>query len=287
MVLKLNEGTVCDAVIRYIEGREKAARTDVWRPEEKENGEVELAWKLGGAQYVIEHTGIEPFEGLIRMSAEAQNHFDPITAACAGGLPLDVFELEVPARCMQGLDRAAIRKTQAVLVDWIRETGPKLPVRRYSDYIGADGPVTVAGVHFPVRLFRFEDLAKMPRLQIKHIAPDMRKERPERIQRACDAKFPKLAEWKGRGARTILVLEDNDIQLTNPATVAETFVPIAQGRKDRPDETYMVASCMEPWQLWPILVDGKSYFDLANCGLAGNWPIDQTSLNWITSKRGK
>lgn len=286
MVLKLNEGTVCDAVVRLLEQREGLERTEVWHPETKKDGDVELAWKLGASQYVMEHTGIEPFEGLIGMSADAENHFDPISAACAG-LTSDILELEIPARCMQDMKLRKIREAQGALIDWIRETGPKLPLRRYSDYIGADPAVSVPGVPFPVRLFRFENLGTTPRLQIKHIAPDVKKERPERIGRACDKKFPKLAAWKAQGARTILVFEDNDIQLTNQATVAEVFVPIARARSDCPDETYMVASCMDPWQLWPLLVDGQSYFDLAKSGRAANTPIDQKALNWITSRSAK
>jgi len=32
----------------------------------------------------------------------------------------------------------------------------------------------------------------------------------------------------------------------------------ARGRVDRPDETYMVATCMSPWYVWPILIDNTS-----------------------------
>ena len=173
------------------------------------------------------------------------------------------------------------------MIDYIHTTWSTIPLRRYSDYIGADKPVTIKDVPFPFCLFRFESLGSLPRLQFVHIAPDLKKERSERIGRACDDKFPKLATWKKKGARTILVLEDNDIQLTNPNTVAQVFVPIACIRDDCPDETYMVATCMEPWQLWPILVSGRSYFDLAKEGLAGNVPIESEKLGWITTKRGQ
>lgn len=59
------------------------------------------------------------------------------------------------------------------------------------------------------------------------------------------------------------MLEDNDIQLTNEAIVAEAYLPIARARGDAPDETYMVCAIATPWYAWPILINGRSYFDLA------------------------
>jgi hypothetical protein len=43
-----------------------------------------------------------------------------------------------------------------------------------------------------------------------------------------------------QATKTILVLEQNDIQLTNEAIVTDTFVPLATARTDQPDETYLV-----------------------------------------------
>jgi hypothetical protein len=57
-----------------------------------------------------------------------------------------------------------------------------------------------------------------------------------------------------RNARTILVLEDNNIQLTNQSIVAETYLPLAMARSDRPDETFLVASLKDPWHAWPMLI---------------------------------
>jgi hypothetical protein len=80
------------------------------------------------------------------------------------------------------------------------------------------------------------------------------------------------------------VLEDNDIQLTNQAIAAETFLPIAQARTDGPDGTYVVATCMDPWHGWPMLIDDVSYFDLARDGNGYGWEIDETSLAGLTRR---
>ena len=102
------------------------------------------------------------------------------------------------------------------------------------------------------------------RLQIKHlVSGDRDAMREERIRQACDDKFGKLASWKQNGARTILLLENPDIQLTNSARVAETYLSIAQSRSDRPDETYIVDTYpTESWHLWPLLTGEKTNFEL-------------------------
>jgi hypothetical protein len=101
---------------------------------------------------------------------------------------------------------------------------------------------------------------------------------------AVDKKFPKLAAWKKDNARSILVLEQNDIQLTNASIVADTYLPFAKARVDRPDETYLVASCMSPWWMWPILIDDRSYFDIARSGDTGYWEFEPSKLVALTQR---
>jgi hypothetical protein len=125
---------------------------------------------------------------------------------------------------------------------------------------------------------RFDGLRDQPgRFQLKHLARTSDQGRELRIQRTCDDKFPKLASWNvSDHARTILVLEDNDIQLTSPSIVAETFLPIALARTDTPDETYMAATYMSPWYAWPILVNGLTDFDLAATSHPIHFEMDPT-----------
>jgi hypothetical protein len=68
--------------------------------------------------------------------------------------------------------------------------------------------------------------------------------------------------WKRvAGARTILLLENPDIQLTNPERVADSFLSITRDRLDRPDETYLIATCTGgTWFLWPLYDRGKIVF---------------------------
>jgi hypothetical protein len=83
-----------------------------------------------------------------------------------------------------------------------------------------------------------------------------------------------------------LVLEQIDIQLTNPDAVTTTYVPLALARDDRPDETYLVVSCMRPhWLGYPILIGNETFHDLARKhDDPVYWKIDQHALKPLTKR---
>lgn len=75
---------------------------------------------------------------------------------------------------------------------------PKLPIAPYGRYITPINNVTLPGVPFPVSLHRIAAPAIFRgRLDVLHLAPDdLEPAREERIRKACDDKYPKLAAWK-------------------------------------------------------------------------------------------
>jgi hypothetical protein len=89
--------------------------------------------------------------------------------------------------------------------------------------------------------------------------------RHKRIREACARKFPKLAAWKANAAaRTILILEDNDIQLTNPQIVFETLAAVEREFADKPNEIYLVSTIVEdPWWVHALRIDDTSYYQLS------------------------
>jgi hypothetical protein len=94
------------------------------------------------------------------------------------------------------------------------------------------------------------------------IGIDLEEARRARILRACEKKYPKLAAWQSRGARTILVLEDDDIQNTGDHLVADALLRAEQSIDcERPDEIYLVTTFSDLWFGHVIRVDDKTYFD--------------------------
>jgi hypothetical protein len=288
-VLSLNEGKACDAIIRHIEARAKAQYSNM-RLHDKHpepDRRVELTFELGFGLYALEHTSIEPFPDFIRMNRDSQRLFDPIKRGASPALsPNEILQLQIPLGELTDLGNKELKRIQDALVRHVIATAPGVPVRSYADYVGDLKPVTPPGVPFPVTLYRFHSLGLPAQFHITHsLRGNIEALRAERIRLACEKKFPKLAAWKASDrARTILVLEDNDIQLTSPPLVADAFLPVAMARDDRPDETYMVMTCAEPWYVWPILIDNITYFDLAKRYHPIHLEIDPAELTPVTTR---
>jgi hypothetical protein len=103
---------------------------------------------------------------------------------------------------------------------------------------------------------------------VKHLVPDITNAREQRIKEACTRKFPKLDAWKQNGARTVLVLEENDIFLTNAQIVYETLARVETTFPNRPDEIYMVSTVVDPWGVYSLRVGNQGYYAMSqaqNC----------------------
>jgi len=107
--------------------------------------------------------------------------------------------------------------------------------------------------------------------------------REARISRARDKKLPKLDFWKGTAnARTVLVLEENDLQTTNVPLVCDAYLAVVEGRADIPEETWLFSTAFDPWYEHPLLVDGRTYYDHAQefRGAVG-WQVDPDTMTII------
>jgi hypothetical protein len=287
LMLNFHETETCEGIIQHLEKREGAKRCDVRSREGNDtppDARVEMTFRLGDKLYAIEHTGIEPFEGFMAHQNRAPQLFAPLEAAVAAELsevlsPGVIIEMQMPIDAFDGRDMREVRAIQAALAAHVKVTAPTLPARRYFDYRGTLVAAQPAGVPFVVSLVRFDGIGTLPgRFQLKHLTRAVDEPRALRIQRTCDLKFPKLAEWKRSDeARTILVLEDNDRFNTDAAIVAKTFLPIAMARDDAPDETYLVSTYnTSRWYACPILVDSRTYFDLAEISHPIHFEMDDT-----------
>jgi hypothetical protein len=267
--LTFNEGKACDAVIRVLEARTGQNRKDVQDPEKDGHvAPIELTCTIGNRLFAFEHTGIEPFAGHLKLDAEADKHVRPIEAMLVGKLPpAETFELNMPADATQGMPLKEVRRVQEALVTWIIEIAPTLPIARYAEYLMPIQKARPEGVPFEVSLFRFQTVVPPSRFQIKHVVGDIARARELRIQEACARKFPKLEAWRPTGARTVLVLEENDPFLTNAQVVYDTLAKVEATFSNRPDEIYLVGTMIEnPWFVHALRVDDRGYYAMSEAG---------------------
>jgi len=260
-----NEGKACDAILRDIEARTGAKRRDLFFPEKTHSvGPIELVCAVGAQLYAFEHTRIEPFAGHIQLEAEAKRHFHPITGRVASQLPADSrFEIHVPAGAMLGLSDRAARPIQDALVQWILATAPNLSTARPGHYDLPIEKVTLPGVPFAVSLHRWPREGFPFPFVIQHsVIGDVEAGRRDRLQTAYNRKIPKLQQWKTAGARTILILEEDDIFLTNHFNVADALAQVETSRTDRPDEVYLLSVFTSMWLITRLRLDDRTLYDL-------------------------
>jgi hypothetical protein len=283
--LRFNEGQACDAVLRFLEARDGAQRQAVFFPErERHEYPVELACRINGQLYALEHTGIEPFTGHVQVDAEAKRRIQPLVDRVTARLPqTEEFELQVP---IDGLNVLRGRQLDAVhdrLAEWIERIAPTLPIAPIGRYVRSPA-VQVRGVPFPVRLHRMTRIGLPNNFQVNLIVSDVERRRLDRLRKALADKCPKLAGWKrSHGAKSVLILEQNDIQLTNPHIVTETLLTAESEIPNRADEVHLVMSCIDPWRIFPLRVGDRSYFDITNPEDRA-WEIDSATLQDITKR---
>jgi hypothetical protein len=264
-----NEGKACDAVIRQIEARHDALRANVRSPEkERHTAPVELVCTISEKLYAIEHTGIEPFDGHMRLQAEAPKQLEPIRLEIEKTLtPDECVQLSLPLKAFEGMKGRELKTVQDSITAWVKHTAPALPYAPYGRLETAANArnVSIPGVPFNVSLYRWRAEFGGPRFQVSHIHNgNLEDDRFERILRAYNKKIPKLEKWRREsGARSVLVLEDNDIQLSNPEVIAKALMKIEEGRTEKPDEIYLVTTCIDdPWWVWAMRIDNVGYYEL-------------------------
>ena len=268
-----NEGKAIDAVLRRIEAREASLRLgDGWSPDDQQDPDkdrrVDYVCTIGKQLYAFEHTGIEPFENQIKMELDNQRLFAPVMAHFRNGAPVgEHWELHTPVEASVGLSGAKIKQAQTGLIAWIQANATTLPVTRFGDrYPYSARRESAPGVPFGFALFRWSvPPCGLSRVfwRREFISADLEKARRPRLARVCDGKFGKLAKWKrDEGARSVLVMEENDLSSTNHQLVAEAMARAEAGRPDAPDEIFLVSSILpSPWWVTCLRRQGKNYYD--------------------------
>jgi hypothetical protein len=267
---RFNEGKACDAIARRIEARLGRARGQMCFPENEQHaGPVDLVCKIGDHLFAFEHTGIEPFEGHVSLDAKSDKHLQAIRDLVEAALPSgESYTLYIPAGATLGLSGPALGRVLRAIATWIIATAPQLPMIRRTDPLTGPHNARIPDVPFPVSLTRAEPGPVPAGFHVVHLVErDTEKRRVERIRRAYKQKMPKLGVWKQLGARTVLILEENDIQLTSHWAVASAVMAVEKGILEKPDEVYLVSTVVtNEWTSWILRMDDSVYAELSVWG---------------------
>jgi hypothetical protein len=266
-----NERKACDAVARVLEESAGAVRRNPRCPEKDGTGPpVEYVFDLAGNTYALEHTIIEAFERQIHTSVDFGKFVAPIEAALDHQMPRPgMYRLVFPIDPCAGLNPRDIPKIQKAIIAWAKAKAAELHGElRYKPgrtekprgYLSVRKE-TLPGLTFELHLSRDTNWA-MPdiaegRLFASRLAPPKYEDlREQRLATAFDRKCPKT------GARSVLILENGDIALTNHIVVAGVVEKLIRGRTDRPDQIWLVDTILkDEWTVWCFWRDGTLFPD--------------------------
>ena len=267
MYIPDNEGKVCDAVVRFLEKRTGAIRTQVRHPELDGAGPpVELRLKLDTQEYAIEHTKIESFENQIKTGVIIDKILDHFKKNLPVPFPSPAYyELQYPIDICFPTRKAKRERALNNLVEWIctnekvlrerirgRLLRPNIPW--FADDFVCGMP---AGLDCKFELLCWLDAARIGRepgsLLMRPIFPeDLNPQLTKRLMRGFSDKCPKLHRCKAEGARTVLVLESNDIALTHFEFRTNLLPKLLAKHTNAPDEIFLVLTHSNLWWVWPI-----------------------------------
>jgi len=272
-----NERKACDAVARSLEALANAKRSNAYSPEDQgSSAPVEYVFDLDGKTYAIEHTIVEAFQGQINTGIDFGAFIAPIEDALDHKLPVPgMFRLSFPIDPSKGIKRRDMEKVQAAVIAWVQEKAlelhaecPEQPTRQrkpngHSNFRKGN----VEGLSCEILLYRetgwwMPDKGKGRLLAARFAPPKYEELRKDRIEAALKKKLPKLKAWKDQGARSVLVLENGDLFLSNHIIILEAVERGLVGRNDLPDEVWLVDTTIEAeWTVWCLIRDGVSFPD--------------------------
>jgi hypothetical protein len=269
-----NERRICDAVARILEERAGIRRSCARTPEKDGQGApVEYRFDLGQKNYALEHTIVEAFDRQIHSGVDFNTMVNPIIEEIGDTLPKPgVYYVTFPLDATDRAKRRDFPAFQTAIGSWIRNAAERLYARQMQmadgEFYGKDFALREMppGIPFELHMIRslFRDIPPKAngRLFLSRFAPkDGEELRGTRMQRALDTKCPKLRQCKEEGARSILILENNDIALTNQIVVGDSVRSLLKGRNDVPDEVFLVDTCLDGWTIWSLYHDGTFWSD--------------------------
>ncbi len=270
MAIQNNEGKACDAVVKLLEKRTGTDRADISHPEKNGIGPpVDLRLKLGTQSYAIEHTRIEAYAGQINTAETLGRFIDPVINELSENLPGPaVYDLYFPNEARLGVNEKKRDEIRGDFIEWVREHAQRLheknpdrPTRERNprgfceEYRG-----TPPGFPYEVTLAREAHPSHSSQhdgvLFVSQVAPEnVEALRADRLQQALERKCPKLQRCKEDGARTVLVLEDGDIFLSNHVVIGRQLAGLLEDHADLPDEIYLVKTPLNRWTVWLMKYD--------------------------------
>lgn len=258
-MLRENEAKCCDASIRYLEAKFAQNRSGVRFPEDSPNTpdhlKIDLLFSLGETSFAIEHTRIEPYVDFYRGGTLHKDLENTIRQELASD-DLHFLDILISNTWHRGLSRGKDRKDFALSVAHL------ILQNRDQFTHWKENPETKWHLVGKVGDLEIEVQLREPDLDfggstITYLATHDKNERVLRLEKAIATKLPKLKYYSENGCEAVLVLENNDISLTNWWTVWEMLCGLEINLISQVDYLFYISACHSSWYLHPLIDEGK------------------------------
>jgi len=270
-----NERKACDAVTRVIEDLINAKRSNDYSPERNNiKPPIDYVFDLGKEKYAMEHTIVEAFDGQIQTDVHFASFVTPITDALDCNLPTPgTYRLCFQIDPSRGIKAKQLPGLQERVIAWVKRSAGELHAECPDQPQQSEMPrghrslrkETIDGVVLELSRetgWWMPEESKGRLFPLRFAPGDYETLRRKRLQITMDRKLTKLQGWKNNGTRSVLVLEDRDIALSNHVVILEAAEHALQGRMPPPDEVWLVDTTMKKqWRVWCLIRDGRSLPD--------------------------
>lgn len=236
------------AVARLLAHREGMNADDVRivavpeRDTPSEDNLVDLVVEVEGERWAIEHTQVETYENQLQDDARLRSLVDPIRDAVSSELPVGHYTLVVPIGVVDGIKGRELETLRAEITAAIEASAEALCEEGKAQQFvrkRVDVEASIEGIELQYRPpYEPGDRSfNVGRWSLDEIEDERRR----RLERALRDKVPKLtaAIEEGDAERSVLVLEDADIALSNPWLIQHAIEEI-ETATTAPDWTVVV-----------------------------------------------
>lgn len=209
--------------------------------DDRTNPAVELIAADAVGTLAIEHTLIEPYPGQIQDNHQIRPYAQTLPTMLAGRLPAGSrFDLNLDVRVVNGIKPT--QETLDAIAEWAVAIAPLLEEGRPGiggRHMARNGPPDLP---FPITIARWphdvDDV--LPELSIGWWRPpDLEERRRERLSVALRKKLPKITAAEAEGHQGVLVIESDDIQLSNFVDIRAALLAAAE-KVDDPLPSWIV-----------------------------------------------
>lgn len=247
-------------VLSRIEG---APVTVVERPDKDKPGQggCDAIVERRGVRHAVEHTTLDSYQRRREDDDRFRKVVLPVAIAVEETFTDSWVEMEVPVHAIPpGEDWTELRnRLRACCVEAIGG----MPIAEYHDLTRTrfDWP----DIPFPVWISRQPTAGDSPKCVIFRQAPgDLHAQLAADVKRALDDKTNQLRAYHDGGMPTVLLLDIDDVALTNRDFVADAFARAVTTWDDRNavDEVYLTDSGRRPVWVYPLKLEDRFYPEL-------------------------